>query len=146
MLIPSMLISADESLRLDDLDELIDVPSGLNGVAVADTTFGAERGDEGFSHYGEFDATGLARTVGFEDVRCLLERRTLPSDTGRDAFRSQLADLRDVPVGLEPLITAVALVGWVTHAVEQAAAGKLIRPAARYVGPPPGRPAALAPV
>lgn len=35
-----------------------------------------------------------------------------------------------------PTFAVSRVVGWVTHAVEQAAAGKLIRPAARYVGPP----------
>ena len=29
--------------------------------------------------------------------------------------------------------------GWVAHALEAAAIGTLIRPRARYVGPPPGR-------
>jgi citrate synthase len=28
-------------------------------------------------------------------------------------------------------------VGWLAHAIEQAATGSLIRPRARYVGPPP---------
>jgi citrate synthase len=31
-------------------------------------------------------------------------------------------------------------VGWVAHAFEEAASGRLIRPRARYTGPSPGRP------
>ena len=38
-----------------------------------------------------------------------------------------------------PTFSVSRIVGWVTHAVEQAAAGKLIRPDARYVGPLPER-------
>ena len=37
-----------------------------------------------------------------------------------------------------PTFAVSRTIGWVTHAVEQAAVGKLIRPAARYVGPRPG--------
>jgi citrate synthase len=38
-----------------------------------------------------------------------------------------------------PTFAVSRIVGWVAHAIEQAATGKLIRPAARYVGPLPDR-------
>ena len=43
---------------------LIDVPPGLNNVAVADTEIGSVDGDAGFYHYREYDAVDLARRTG----------------------------------------------------------------------------------
>jgi citrate synthase len=49
-----------------------------------------------------------------------------------------------LPVGSELTIFAIArTVGWIAHASEQLQQGGLIRPRARYVGPVPGRGAAL---
>jgi citrate synthase len=92
-------------------EPLIDVPAGLNGVAVADTTIGAVHGDEGYYHYREFDATELARTVSFEDAWFLLDRGRLPdADEGAD-FATVLAEARVVPPALAPLVDVVAATG-----------------------------------
>ncbi len=45
-----------------------------------------------------------------------------------------------MPAGSELALFAMARsVGWIAHASEQLALGRLIRPRARYVGPAPGR-------
>jgi citrate synthase len=36
-----------------------------------------------------------------------------------------------------PTFAVSRTAGWCAHIVEQAAAGKLIRPSSRYIGPPP---------
>ena len=88
--------------------DLIDVPAGLNGVAVADTTIGTVLGDEGFYHYREFDAVELARDASFEDVWHLLDQGRLPDRTEEETFRDEIARRRHVPVGLSPVIDAAA--------------------------------------
>ncbi len=84
------------------MDDLIDVPAGLNGVAVAETTIGTVHGDEGSYHYRRYDATELARTVGFEDAWFLLERGELPDDVELDR------SLRSERSGRSPSMFAIA--------------------------------------
>lgn len=93
------------------MTQLIEVPTGLSGVAVADTAIGAVHGDEGFYHYRQYDATELARTVGFEDVWYLLERGELPDPDERDRFRVLVGGLRAYPTRLDALVASVADVG-----------------------------------
>lgn len=56
------------------------VPPGLKGVAVADTTIGAVRGAEGFYHYRQYNAANLARTRSVDDVVTLLIDGSLPPE------------------------------------------------------------------
>jgi citrate synthase len=90
------------------MEELIDVPAGLHNVAVTDTTIGDVRGDEGFYHYRQYDATDLARTATFEDVWHLFETGSLPTDRERERFRAATAALRTVPADLYELVDVVA--------------------------------------
>lgn len=90
------------------MDELIDVPAGLNGVAVAATRLGAVDGDRGFYHYAGRDATELARTATLEEVWFLFERGRLPDFAEIAAFRADIASARTVPEWLVPLVDAVA--------------------------------------
>jgi citrate synthase len=110
-LIESTLIVNDRGPTLGIMDHLIDVPAGLNGVAVTTTEIGDVRGDEGFFHYRDHDATELARTVGVEDVWYLLERGALPEPAQREAFRVEVAAHREVPATLWPVVDAVAATG-----------------------------------
>ena len=64
-----------------------------------------------------------------------------------------LGDAPNIDFGLAALAAAYRLpndapmllfalgrtVGWIAHAIEEYASGELIRPRARYVGPPPDR-------
>lgn len=88
---------------------IIDVPRGLTGVAVADTTIGDVRGDEGFFHYRQYDATELARHRTFEDVVALVLDGALPAGAAAShAVRARLGAGRRLPDGLVPALSAVA--------------------------------------
>jgi citrate synthase len=82
---------------MDAMTQLIDVPAGLKGVAVTDTTIGDVRGAEGFYHYRQYDATKLARTRTFEDVWHLIHVGQLPDDAQREDFAKRTAARRAIP-------------------------------------------------
>lgn len=89
-------------------EQLIEVPPGLHGVVAADTAIGAVHGEEGYFHYGAYDATELARTRSFEEVWFLVREGRLPSAEDLAAFRRSVAQLRRVPPALMGLIEVIA--------------------------------------
>jgi citrate synthase len=92
---------------LDDV--LIDVPPGLKGVAVADTSIGDVQGRRGFYHYRQYSATDLAATRSFEDVWRLVMDGALPADGAeRAAWDAEVRPLRSLPPALSPLLEGVA--------------------------------------
>ena len=87
---------------------LIDVPPGLNGVAVTDTSIGDVDGEAGFFHYRGIDATELARHHRFEEVWHLVARGTLPDADQLAAFRAEVAAARTLPASLVPILGPLA--------------------------------------
>ncbi len=79
-------------------------PPGLKGVAVADTTIGAVRGAEGFYHYRQYDAAGLARSQAVDEVVTLLIDGALPPDVAP----IDLGSRRAIPVEVAALVDAMA--------------------------------------
>ncbi|MDF2772754.1 MAG: Citrate synthase [Geminicoccaceae bacterium] len=62
-----------------------------------------------------------------------------PTVDPRAAVLIRLADASGNAAALEPLLlfTLGRTIGWIAHAIEEYASGRLIRPRARYVGPAP---------
>lgn len=88
-----------------------EVPKGLEGVVVADTTIGDVRGLEGFYHYRQYSAVELADKRTLEDVWYLLFEGALPSLAQRAAFIDELAPLREVPADVKDVLPLVAALG-----------------------------------
>ena len=88
-----------------------DVPKGLEGVVVAETSVGDVRGLEGFYHYRQYSAVDLADRRSLEDVWQLLFDGQLPDRKSADAFASEVATLRPLPDGLASLLPALASSG-----------------------------------
>jgi citrate synthase len=93
---------------MDAMSTLIDVPPGLNGVAVTDTTIGDVLGDEGRFHYRGHDAIDLARTRSFEEVWHLVAAGLLPDDAELAAFRHTVDAARALPPSLGPVLEPLA--------------------------------------
>ena len=116
------------------MSTLIDVPAGLNGVAVTDTSIGDVDGEAGFFHYRGHDATELARHQPLRGG--LAPRRRRPPARRRRAGRvprrgrrrTACCRRRSLPV-LEPLATATGpTLGRVRAAVSIAADELGLRP------------------
>lgn len=82
----------------------------------------------------------LAVAVEAEILATLAELkpgRALPSNV--EFYAGVVMESAGLPRSMfTPTFAVSRTVGWCAHIVEQAAAGKLIRPTSRYVGPPPG--------
>ena len=89
----------------------IEVPRGLEGVAVAETTVGDVRGEEGFYHYRQYDATVLNEKRPLEDVWHLVLTGSLPSLAERAAFMEQIRPLREIPVAVKEILPVIANAG-----------------------------------
>ncbi len=85
-----------------------DVPAGLEGVVVAETTVGDVRGQEGFYHYRQYSAVELAERRSLEDVWHLLFRGELPDPGASRAFADEIRRRRMLPPGLSTLLPALA--------------------------------------
>jgi len=90
---------------------LIDVPPGLEGVVVADTTISDVLGEQGYFHYRGYPAPALARSQPLEAVWYLLQRGRLPSAAERQAFAAEVAALRWLDPTLLAALPAIALQG-----------------------------------
>ena len=85
-----------------------EVPRGLEGVVVAETTIGDVRGLEGFYHYRQYDAIELAETRPLEDVWYLLYHDDVPSLAEREAFSAELHPLREIPEEVKAALPTLA--------------------------------------
>lgn len=90
------------------MTQLIDVPPGLKGVAVAETSIGDVRGAEGFYHYHQYDACLLARQHTFEEVWHLLHAGELPDAARRADFTRRTAGRRMLAPRVAAALPAIA--------------------------------------
>jgi citrate synthase len=85
-----------------------DVPRGLEGLVVAETTIGDVRGLEGFYHYRQYDAIELAEQRTLEDVWYLLYEGELPTPGQRRQFAAEIRPLREIPVAVAAVLPDLA--------------------------------------
>src|SRR5262249_5768256 len=89
-----------------------EIPKGLEGVVVADTTIGDVRGLEGFYHYRQYNAVDLAKERALEAVwRFLFAGRLRRPLKERAAFASDIATRRAIPAVVADVLPAIARAG-----------------------------------
>jgi len=85
-----------------------EVPAGLEGVVVAETTVGDVRGMQGFFHYRQYSAVELAERRSLEDVWHLIFEGELPGAAASTAFAETVRARRALPAGLSSLLPSLA--------------------------------------
>jgi citrate synthase len=107
---------------------------------------GERRAVPGFGHplYPRGDVRGRALLSAIDVPPAFVQlaaagRDVLDEEPNVDFALAAMASAYDLPRHAPATIFALARsVGWLAHGIEQAVSGQLIRPRARYVGPPIG--------
>ncbi len=82
-----------------------------------------------------FDVAEAVEKAALDELHRRHPERVLATNV--EFWSAVVLDVAEIPPDLTPAMFACARVaGWSAHILEQKRAGKLIRPAARYVGPP----------
>ena len=97
-----------------------EVPSGLEGVVVVETSVGDVRGEEGFFHYRQYSAVDLAARRSFEDVWQLLLDGDLPDRDASARFAAEVAAARHLPDAIMRLLPVLAASGTTLDALRSA--------------------------
>ena len=86
-----------------------------------------------------YQAAAELEQAGLSELR---ERRPdRPIETNVEFWAAVILDYAEVPPHMMPaLFTAARTAGWAAHIMEQKREGKLVRPSAQYIGPPPRSP------
>ena len=110
------IISMRDMLRIAHIQpvthpSLVEAPRGLEGVVVAETAVGDVRGQEGFYHYRQYNATELAAKRSLEDVWYLLYNGRLPSRDERGDFMEEIRRLRTIPKPVKRVLPEIAKAG-----------------------------------
>jgi len=83
-----------------------------------------------------FEVADAFERAAHEALREAHPERQLPTNV--DFWAAVVLDLAGIPHDMYPAMFACARVaGWSAHIIEEKRTGRLIRPSARYVGPPP---------
>jgi citrate synthase len=86
-----------------------------------------------------YDAARALEQAALDELR---ERRPdRPIETNVEFWAAVILDFAEVPPHMMPaMFTCARTGGWSAHIMEQKQTGRLVRPSARYVGPPPRKP------
>jgi citrate synthase len=105
------IVNIGRKLQARRVTDTIAAPPGLKGLAIADTTIGGVRGEEGFYHYRQYDATKFAAGHTFESVAHVLLCGTLPTRRQESRLRAELAAARHLPHPAAALVDDFAAIG-----------------------------------